>query len=126
MVGHTTKQMKHVRSYDIQIWWLSVENVALGLRPRVTSYLHVALTTVHHLYNDEFILFTDDVLRCCVRACSDSQNVRRMTTAIHLNQVLRQHSTDAKLVIVNMPKPPKDEDGEKTCILSVSATRPTT
>jgi len=40
-----------------------------------------------------------------------------MTTAIRLNQVIRQHSTDAKLIIVNMPKPPKDEDGEKNCIL---------
>ena len=48
---------------------------------------------------------------------SDSQNVRRMTTAIRLNQVIRQQSTDAKLIIVNMPKPPKDEDGEKSCIL---------
>ena len=50
----------------------------------------------------------------CTR--SDSQNMRRMTTAIRLNQVIRQHSTDAKLIIVNMPKPPKDEDGEKSCI----------
>ena len=37
MVGHTTKQMKHGHSRDIQIWWPSVENVAL--------------TNVHHLYN---------------------------------------------------------------------------
>jgi len=43
-----------------------------------------------------------------------------MTTAIHLNQVIRQHSTDAKLIIVNMPKPPKDEDGEKNCILPLN------
>jgi len=52
LVGHTTKQMKHGRSCVIQIWWLSVENVALGLRPRVTfstsgRYIsHVPLTTV--------------------------------------------------------------------------------
>jgi len=58
VVGHTTKQMKHGRSCDIQIWWPSVENVALGLRPRATfsasgsSYFSVTLTTMHHLYND--------------------------------------------------------------------------
>jgi len=31
-----TKQMKHDRSCDIQIWWPSFENVALGLCPRAT------------------------------------------------------------------------------------------
>ena len=47
VVGHTTKHMKHGCSCDIEIWWPSVENVALGLRPRVTfstsgsSYLNV-------------------------------------------------------------------------------------
>jgi len=44
-------------SCDIQIWWPSVENVKLGLRPCATfstsgpSYFDVELTTVHHLYN---------------------------------------------------------------------------
>jgi len=73
VVGHTTKQMKQGRSYDIQIWWLSVENVALGLRPRAISYLHVALTTVHHLYNDEFIYL---LTMCCVAACVRAATVR--------------------------------------------------
>jgi len=57
-----------------------------------------------------------------VLARSDSQNVRRMTTAIRLNQVIRQQSADAKLIIVNMPKPPKDEDGEKNCIFLLATT----
>jgi len=57
VVGHTTKQMKHGHLCDNRIWWSSVENVALGLHPRLTfstsgpSYLDVGLTTMHHLYN---------------------------------------------------------------------------
>jgi len=44
-------------SCDNQIWWPSVENVALGLCPHATfstegpSYLDVRLTTMHPLYN---------------------------------------------------------------------------
>jgi len=53
------KQMKHGRSCNSQMWLISFENVTLGLHPHVTFstwcllYLNVALTTVHHLYNDE-------------------------------------------------------------------------
>ena len=45
------------RSWDMEIGRFSVENVTLGLRPRVTfttsgsSYFHVPLTTVRHLLN---------------------------------------------------------------------------
>ena len=44
-------------SCDNQMWWPSVENVALGLCPHTTfstegpSYLDVRLTTMHPLYN---------------------------------------------------------------------------
>ena len=34
--GDTTKHMKHGRSCDIEIWWFSDENYALGLCPRAT------------------------------------------------------------------------------------------
>jgi len=54
----------------------------------------------------------------CVDVDSDPQNVRRMTTAIKLNQVIKQHSVDSKLVIINLPGPPKDQHGEKGCILA--------
>ena len=36
MFGHTTIKMKHGRSYDIEIWWPSVENVARGRSPSAT------------------------------------------------------------------------------------------
>ncbi|ESN90227.1 hypothetical protein HELRODRAFT_90889, partial [Helobdella robusta] len=43
-----------------------------------------------------------------------NQNVLRMQTAIRLNQVIKEHSSEAKLVIVNLPGPPKDSSGEKS------------
>ena len=44
VVGHTTKQMKHGRSCDIEIWWPSVVNLGF-----IIFQCHT-LTTVHHLY----------------------------------------------------------------------------
>ena len=50
----------HSRSRVMEIGRPSVENVTLGLRPRVTfstsgsSYFHVPLTTVRHLLNVAF------------------------------------------------------------------------
>jgi len=55
VVGHTAKHMTHSRSWDMEIGRPSVEDVTLGLRPRVTfstkgsSYFHVPLTIVRHL-----------------------------------------------------------------------------
>lgn len=43
-----------------------------------------------------------------------SQNVLRMQTAIRLNQVIKENSCEAKLVIVNLPGPPKDVSGERS------------
>lgn len=37
----------------------------------------------------------------------DVENVRRMHTAVKLNEVIVQRSHDAKLVVLNLPSPPK-------------------
>ncbi|XP_053401890.1 solute carrier family 12 member 6-like isoform X2 [Mercenaria mercenaria] len=42
----------------------------------------------------------------------DQKNVRRMHTAVRLNEVIIQKSHEAKLVILNLPAPPKHESGE--------------
>lgn len=39
---------------------------------------------------------------------SDEGNVRRMHTAVKLNEVIVNKSHDAQLVILNLPGPPKD------------------
>jgi len=50
--------------------------------------------------------------------CRDQKNVRRMHTAVRLNEVIIQKSHEAKLVILNLPQPPKNELGELNCILA--------
>uniref|UniRef100_UPI00398F2A42 solute carrier family 12 member 4 isoform X2 n=1 Tax=Pristiophorus japonicus TaxID=55135 RepID=UPI00398F2A42 len=43
----------------------------------------------------------------------DQSNVRRMHTAVKLNEVIVNRSHDAKLVLLNMPGPPKNQDGDE-------------
>ncbi|XP_056267973.1 solute carrier family 12 member 4 isoform X2 [Pseudoliparis swirei] len=43
----------------------------------------------------------------------DQSNVRRMHTAVKLNEVIVNRSHDARLVLLNMPGPPRDADGDE-------------
>ncbi|XP_058849901.1 solute carrier family 12 member 4 isoform X3 [Acipenser ruthenus] len=43
----------------------------------------------------------------------DQSNVRRMHTAVKLNEVIVNRSHDAKLVLLNMPGPPRNSDGDE-------------
>ncbi|MGH0153118.1 UNVERIFIED_CONTAM: hypothetical protein FKN15_023926, partial [Acipenser sinensis] len=43
----------------------------------------------------------------------DQSNVRRMHTAVKLNEVIVSRSHDAKLVLLNMPGPPRNSDGDE-------------
>lgn len=52
--------------------------------------------------------------------CRDQSNVRRMHTAVKLNGVVLNKSQDAQLVLLNMPGPPKNRQGDENCILSRS------
>jgi hypothetical protein len=45
----------------------------------------------------------------------DEGNVRRMHTAVKLNEVIVNKSHDAQLVILNLPGPPKDTSLEREC-----------
>ena len=53
------------------------------------------------------------------RRCRDKANVRRMHTAVKLNEVIVSKSHDAQLVIVNLPGPPKLQSAknDSNCIL---------
>lgn len=51
----------------------------------------------------------------------NQSNVRRMHTAVKLNEVIVNRSHDARLVLLNMPGPPKNTDGDENCILSGKA-----
>uniref|UniRef100_A0A2R9AVH8 Solute carrier family 12 member 6 n=1 Tax=Pan paniscus TaxID=9597 RepID=A0A2R9AVH8_PANPA len=50
----------------------------------------------------------------------DQSNVRRMHTAVKLNEVIVNKSHEAKLVLLNMPGPPRNPEGDENCILSKS------
>uniref|UniRef100_A0A4W5JMP5 Solute carrier family 12 member 4 n=1 Tax=Hucho hucho TaxID=62062 RepID=A0A4W5JMP5_9TELE len=43
----------------------------------------------------------------------DQSNVRRMHTAVKLNEVIVNKSHDARLVLLNMPGPPRNTDGDE-------------
>lgn len=43
----------------------------------------------------------------------DHSNVRRMHTAVKLNEVIVNKSHDARLVLLNMPGPPKNPEGDE-------------
>jgi hypothetical protein len=51
----------------------------------------------------------------------NQSNVRRMHTALRLNEVILKKSSEAKLVLLNMPGPPKNRSGDENCILGQSA-----
>lgn len=46
-------------------------------------------------------------------AYRDEFNVRRMHTAIKLNEVIVEKSQDAQLVIMNLPGPPREVRAER-------------
>lgn len=50
----------------------------------------------------------------------NQSNVRRMHTAVRLNGVVLDKSQDAQLVLLNMPGPPKNRQGDENCILCQS------
>uniref|UniRef100_A0A803TB75 Solute carrier family 12 member 5 n=1 Tax=Anolis carolinensis TaxID=28377 RepID=A0A803TB75_ANOCA len=52
----------------------------------------------------------------------NQSNVRRMHTAIRLNEAIVKKSQDAKLVLLNMPGPPRNRKGDENCILPRSKT----
>lgn len=47
----------------------------------------------------------------------NQSNVRRMHTAVKLNEVVVNKSQGAQLVLLNMPGPPKNRGGDENCIL---------
>lgn len=52
-----------------------------------------------------------------VSAIRSQVDVRRMHTAMRLNEVIMKKSKEAKLVLLNMPGPPKNRVGNENCIL---------
>ncbi|CAN0334702.1 unnamed protein product [Lampetra planeri] len=56
---------------------------------------------------------TPDGFRDLLNIKPTQSNVRRMHTAVKLNEVIVSRSHDARLVLLNMPGPPKNPDGDE-------------
>uniref|UniRef100_A0A3B5AFE5 Solute carrier family 12 member 6 n=1 Tax=Stegastes partitus TaxID=144197 RepID=A0A3B5AFE5_9TELE len=52
-------------------------------------------------------------VKCSLSSFRDHSNVRRMHTAVKLNEVIVNKSHDARLVLLNMPGPPRNPDGDE-------------
>ncbi|XP_062865097.1 solute carrier family 12 member 6-like [Trichomycterus rosablanca] len=63
-----------------------------------------------HVYSD---CSTPEGFRDMLSIRPDHSNVRRMHTAIKLNEVIVNKSHDARLVLLNMPGPPRNPDGDE-------------
>lgn len=50
----------------------------------------------------------------------NQSNVRRMHTAVKLNEVVVNKSQGAHLVLLNMPGPPRNRGGDENCILKAA------
>lgn len=61
------------------------------------------------------------VLTLHISVVRNQFNVRRMHTALRLNEVIVKKSQEAKLVLLNMPGPPKNRTGDENCILNTTA-----
>ena len=65
-----------------------------------------------------FRLFISNRSHLCLLCFrNESSNVRRMHTAVRLNEVIVNKSHEAKLVILNLPSPPKNigPDRDSNC-----------
>jgi len=60
VVGHTTKHMTHSHSWNVEIWRPEVENVTLGLRPRVTFQPRVVIFSCPTYYRASSVNCNDD------------------------------------------------------------------
>uniref|UniRef100_A0A8C2DWW6 Solute carrier family 12 member 5a n=1 Tax=Cyprinus carpio TaxID=7962 RepID=A0A8C2DWW6_CYPCA len=52
----------------------------------------------------------------------NQSNLRRMHTALRLNEVIIKKSQEARLVLLNMPGPPKNRSSDENCILFIFCT----
>lgn len=56
---------------------------------------------------------------CVVLSRSDEANVRRMHTAVKLNEAITSKSKQAKLVVLNLPGLPKASECERVQIINL-------
>ncbi|XP_069821992.1 solute carrier family 12 member 4 isoform X2 [Dendropsophus ebraccatus] len=75
--------------------------------------IHMTWTKEKHSAEKRGKNILSEPFRELVHLKPDQSNVRRMHTAVKLNEVIVTKSHDAKLVLLNMPGPPKNTDGDE-------------
>ena len=53
----------------------------------------------------------------CLYVIRKEKNLRRMNTAVKLNQLVKDRSKGTQLLVINLPGPPSDENDWQHCIL---------
>ena len=67
--------------------------------------------------NREFITqMFPEIFVCCL-ICRKEENLRRMNTAVKLNQLVKDRSKGTQLLVINLPGAPADESDWLHCIL---------
>ncbi|KAG8548944.1 hypothetical protein GDO81_023424 [Engystomops pustulosus] len=75
--------------------------------------IHMTWTTERHSAEKQGKKKSSEHFRDLVNIKPNHSNVRRMHTAVKLNEVIITKSHDAKLVLLNMPGPPKNTGGDE-------------
>ncbi|WAR11535.1 S12A6-like protein [Mya arenaria] len=125
------KQHKTWRNCNLRIFTVAqmLKNMRIGKMPQpqtIVDRSHEAATAVNDVKDRNQFTFTPNfrnqgvsiahmastINKNLLEIKPDQKNVRRMHTAVRLNEVIIQKSHEAKLVILNLPAPPKHEAGE--------------
>lgn len=71
------------------------------------------------MFHISFLTYHISISSTCVilSPFRNQSNVRRMHTALRLNEVILKKSSEAKLVLLNMPGAPRNRTGDENCIL---------
>ncbi|KAM4017753.1 LOW QUALITY PROTEIN: solute carrier family 12 member 4 [Anomaloglossus baeobatrachus] len=86
------------------------EEIELDLEP---ERVHMTWTKEKHTAEARGKNNLSEHFRDLANIKPNQSNIRRMHTAVKLNEVIVTRSHDAKLVLLNMPGPPKNSDGDE-------------
>ncbi|ESN89907.1 hypothetical protein HELRODRAFT_194755 [Helobdella robusta] len=78
--------------------------------PEITASKETAMDGTQYTYSSSSAHLLKDML---INQKPKSKNVRKMHSAVRLNENIKEKSSMAKLIILNLPPPPKHQSGEE-------------
>ncbi|XP_026527859.1 solute carrier family 12 member 4 [Notechis scutatus] len=79
----------------------------------IPEKIQMTWTKAKHDFENQIGNIVAENFRELISLKPDQSNVRRMHTAVKLNEVIVNRSHDARLVLLNMPGPPKNTEGDE-------------